>query len=94
MQGFILAIEESPQQRQRSWHALDQVGVGAGPDFRVLGGHAIGPATHRGWGRGKIRTLGLALLRNGRRGFDDCWYLQTTEQCEDDRLSHGPGETR
>ncbi len=63
MQVFIATVEESSQQRQRTPRPLDQGGFGGCPDLRVVGHHAICPVKHQGGVPGKIRTLGLARLR-------------------------------
>ena len=60
MQLFIVTVEESSQQRQRTPGPLDQFGFGTCADLRVLGHHAICPVTYRA--PGKIR-LGLTRLR-------------------------------
>ena len=61
MQVLIATAEELFQQGQRTIRALDQGGFSGCPDLRVAGRDAIGPVT--GGSLGKIRTFGLARLR-------------------------------
>ena len=48
MQVFIVTVEESSQQRQRTPRPLDQGGASDRPDLRVFGHHAIFPVNHPG----------------------------------------------
>src|SRR4030095_3344130 len=93
MHVFILTVEESSQQRQRTPRPLDQGGFRARPDFRVFGHHTIFPVSHLGGVPGLIRTLGLARLRKWTRCLSECWYRQSTEQRADEQVSHGRGKT-
>ena len=86
LQVFI--VEESSQQWQRTPRPLDQGGFGDGADLRVPGGQAIRPLQHHRGVRGKIRTLGLARLRECMQGVSERWYRQNTKQRADEQVSH------
>ena len=61
MQVFMLRVEESSQQRERTPRPLDQGGFGGCADLRVVGQQAICPVTYQGGVSGKTR------LRLGQR---------------------------
>ena len=86
-------VEESPHQRQRTPRPLNQVGFGACADLRVPGRQAMCPVEHPRGARGKIRTLGLARLRECTRGLRERWYRQKTKQRADEQVSHGRSKT-
>ena len=71
IQIFIAAVEELSQQRQRTPCPFDQGGFGDCPDLRVFGHQAIRPVQHSGRTRGKVLTLGLALLREQTRSLSE-----------------------
>ena len=62
IQIFIATLEELSQHRQRTPRPFDQGRFGDCPDLRVSGHQAIRPIQHSGRVRGKVLTLGLALL--------------------------------
>ena len=79
MQVFMLRVEESSQQRQRTLRPLDQGGFGGCADLRVVGLQAIGPVMYQG------RVSGKTRLRREQRRLGQCDRLaeaSSQDYCE------------